>query len=60
MTERITKTLGYIKSRLQERATWAAIGVGVTGAATLVVPWNYLFIAIAVIGALVPTPDKSE
>lgn len=49
------KLVSYFKARLEEKSTWAAIGVGVASAAALVVPWNYIFIAVAVIGALVPT-----
>lgn len=49
------KIVSYLKARLEEKSTWAAIGIGVTGAAALVIPWNYVFIAVAVIGALIPT-----
>lgn len=49
------KILEYIKARLGERSTWASIGVGVTGAAALSAPWSYAFVAVAVIGAIVPT-----
>ena len=52
------KLVSYLKVRLEEKSTWAAIGIGVTGAAALVIPWNYVFIAVAVIGALVPTTGK--
>ena len=51
----IEKTVGYIKARLNEKSTWASIGVGVTGAAALANPWDYVFVAIAVIGTLVPS-----
>ncbi len=53
------KILEYIKARLGERSTWAAIGVGVTGAAALSVPWSYAFVAVAVIGAIVPSPGNA-
>lgn len=49
------KILMYLKARSEERSTWASIGVGVTGAATLPSPWSYVFVAVAVIGALIPT-----
>ena len=49
------KLVSYLKSRLEEKSTWVAIGIGVTGAAALATPWSYIFIAVAVIGALVPT-----
>lgn len=48
--------LTYLKARLGERGTWVAIGAGVTAAAALSEPWSYVFVAIAVVGALVPTP----
>lgn len=53
------KLLSYIKARLAERSTWAAIGIGVTGAAALSAPWSYAFIAVAVIGAVVPSPGNA-
>ena len=49
------KILGYIKARLNERSTWGSIGIGVAGAAALSTPWSYIFIAVAVIGAIIPT-----
>ncbi len=54
------KVLEYIKARLNERSTWAAIGTGVTGAAALASPWSYVFVAIAVIGTLVPTTGEEK
>lgn len=54
------KLASYVKARLAERATWAAIALAVTGAAALVVPWNYVFIVVGVIGALVPTQDNNH
>lgn len=50
------KTLEYIKSRFEEKGTWASIGIGITGAAALSEPWNILFAIVGVIGTLVPTP----
>jgi len=52
--------VGFIKARLNERSTWAAIGTGVTGAAALAAPWSYVFVAIAVIGTLVPTTGEEK
>lgn len=52
------KAISYLKARFNERSTWAAIGVGVTGAAALAAPWSYVFAAVAVAGALVPTGGK--
>jgi hypothetical protein len=54
------KVIEYIKARISERSTWTAIGVGVTGAATLSAPWSYVFVGIAVIGALVPTGGSAD
>ena len=50
----------FIKARMGEKSTWAALGMGVTGAAALVSPWSYAFIACGVIGALVPTSNEEK
>ena len=50
----------YLKRRLEERSTWAAIGVGITAGAALPWPWNVALLAAALIGALVPSPGKAE
>ncbi len=47
--------IAYLKARLGEKSTWAAIGIGVTGAAAITAPWSYVFMAVAVIGVLVPS-----
>ena len=47
--------LSYIKARFEERSTWAAIGVGITGAAALSMPWSAALVIVGIIGALVPT-----
>jgi hypothetical protein len=60
MKPALLHTLEYLKNRLEERSTWAAISLGVTGAAALSAPWSYLFVAVGVIGALVPTSGKSD
>jgi hypothetical protein len=52
--------LAYLKRRLEERSTWAAIGVGITAAAALSWPWNLALIATATVGALVPTSGTVE
>lgn len=49
------KIVTYLKSRLSEKSTWAAIGVGVPAAAMLQSPWSIVMIAVTVIGVLVPT-----
>ena len=50
----------YLKRRLEERSTWAAIGVGITAAAALAWPWNVALLAAAIIGALVPSPGTGD
>jgi hypothetical protein len=52
--------LGYLKRRLSERSTWAAIGVAVTGAAALASPYSWIVIAAGVIGVLVPSPSSDD
>ena len=52
--------LAYLKQRLEERSTWAAIGVGITAAAALSWPWNLALVVAATIGALVPSPGRVE
>jgi hypothetical protein len=47
-------SMNYIRNRLTERSTWIDFGVAVSAAAFLPAPYSYLFIAIGVIGALVP------
>lgn len=54
------KAIGYIKARLAERSTWLGIGVAITGASALEAPWSYTFMAVGVIGCLVPTTGKAE
>lgn len=46
----------YLKNRLLERGTWAAIGITIAGGALLPTPYSWLAIAVGVVGALVPTP----
>jgi hypothetical protein len=53
------KAARYIKARLSEKSTWAAIGVGIAGGAALTAPYSWLFIAAGVIGALIPEPAKA-
>lgn len=59
----ILATIGYLKARLSERSTWAAITGGLTGAALLPDPWNVVAAIAGIIGALVPEkgePDDDE
>lgn len=50
----------YLKRRLAERTTWAAIGLAVTGAAALPSPYSWIVIAVGVIGVLVPSPGSKD
>lgn len=50
----------YLKRRLGERTTWAAIGLAVTGAAALLSPYSWIVIAVGVIGVLVPSPGGKD
>ncbi|MDE2103186.1 MAG: hypothetical protein KGL39_38425 [Patescibacteria group bacterium] len=52
------KIIAYLKDRLDERSTWAAIGAAVTGAAALQSPYSWLAIAVGIIGTLIPTKSK--
>lgn len=54
------RAIAYFKNRLEERSTWAAIVGGITGAAVLDSPFNWLAIAAASIGALVPTKTPED
>jgi len=51
------KYISYIKARLAEPSTWAAISAGAGAAAAVSAPWSYLVIACAAAGAL--TPEKT-
>ena len=52
------KALQFLKARLGEKSTWAAIGVGIAGGAALPSPYSWLFIAVGIVGALLPEPTK--
>ena len=53
------KILRFLKRRLAEKSSWAAIGVGIAGGAGLPTPYSWLFIIVGVIGALIPEPAKN-
>ena len=53
------KALRFLKARLSEKSSWAAISLGIAGGAALPSPYSWLFIAAGVIGALIPEPAKS-
>lgn len=54
------KLIEYIKARIGERSTWAAIVLAITGGAALSAPYSWLAIGAGVIGALAPSPGKPE
>lgn len=54
------KTIRYIKARLNERSTWAAISAAVVSAAAVAAPYSYILIALGVVGVLVPTGGKCK
>ena len=56
----MTKTIAYLRKRLNERSTWLLIGAGIAGAAALVWPWSLVAAIVAVIGALVPDGAVNE
>lgn len=56
MISKFKTFVAYIKVRFGDKGTWAAIGVGVTGAAAVAAPYSYILIAVAVVGILTPTP----
>ena len=60
MRASIVKTLRFLKARLGEKSSWAAIGVGVAGGSALPSPYSWIFIAVGVIGALIPDPGRSS
>lgn len=51
--------LQFVKARLEERSTWAAMSAGVMGAAALPHPWGIAVAVLGVLGAVVPT-SKAE
>ena len=52
--------IDYLKQRLEERSTWAAIGVAVTAGAALASPYSWIVIGAGVVGCLVPSPGKKD
>ena len=54
------KALRYLKARLRERTSWAAIVAAVTAASLLAFPWDVVAAVAGVIGVLVPEPGTVE
>ncbi|MCZ4343144.1 hypothetical protein O4H52_16115 [Sphingomonadaceae bacterium G21617-S1] len=50
----------YLRRRIEERSTWAAIGVAVTAGAALSAPYSWIVIIAGVIGVLLPSPGRRE
>lgn len=46
--------VAFVRKRLGERSTLMALGVAVTGASALMHPWDFVFVALGVIGVLMP------
>lgn len=53
------RALRFLKARLGERSTWAAIGIAVAGGGVLPTPYSWIFIAVGAIGALIPEPART-
>lgn len=49
------RVIRYLRARLNEKSTWAGIGLAITGGAALPAPYSWLAIAAGVIGVLAPT-----
>lgn len=52
------QVIAYLKRRLGERSTWAAVVLAISGGALLPSPYSWLAIAAGIIGALTPEPQK--
>jgi hypothetical protein len=50
--------LAYLKRRLEERTTWAAIGAAIPAAAALPWPWNLASVIVAAMVAIAPSSVK--
>jgi hypothetical protein len=50
----------YLKARLKERSSWAAIVAAITAASLLTFPWDVVAAVAGVIGVLVPEPGPAE
>jgi hypothetical protein len=54
------KVIGYLKARLKERTSWAAIVAAITAASLLTFPWDVAAAIAGIVGVLVPEPGKPE
>lgn len=51
------KAIRYLKCRLKERSSWAAIVAAITAASLLDFPWSVAAAIVGTIGVLVPEGD---
>jgi hypothetical protein len=52
------KAIRYLKARLKERSSWAAIVAAITTASLLSFPWDVAAAVAGTIGVLVPEAGK--
>lgn len=52
--------IDYLKLRLQERTTWAAIGAALVACLTLPYPQNLIALIGGVAGVLFPSPQSNQ
>lgn len=52
--------LRYLKARLRERTSWAAIVAAITAASLLTFPWDIAAAIAGIIGVLVPEAGEAE
>lgn len=50
----------YLKARLEETSTKVAITTAIVSAAAMSAPWSYVFVAVSVIFAVIPTGPAKE
>lgn len=50
----------YIRKRMNEASTYAGIVTAIAFGSTLEHPWDYVAIAIGVLGVVVPTSKPAE
>lgn len=51
--------IAYLRHRLAERTTWAAIGAAVPAAAMLPGHWPVVAVGLAVLAVLAPSPGRA-
>lgn len=52
--------ISYIRNRLSERTTWAAIGAAIPAAAMLPGYWPFAAVGLATLAVLAPSPGKRD